>query len=207
MDIDEPLITEPSLKLIRTLKADPRFVNLPEAVLTYKRDAKRVVATIEAGVDLFMLKPFETDSFLERVEAIFKELELRSRGKKALDLNYINGLIALAGQMERDGAFALYQVIFNKLIIEKIVTLLGPPIIAQIMKRANETIGADYEFMKSVEFSGKSLSLDGVNKASKGVPVKNITTAFRDYVYAFLHIVEVLTSDILMERGNYWDAK
>ena len=198
--VDEPEIAENSLKLARMLKSDARFKDLPIAVLTYRKDIKKIIAPIEAGVDIFMLQPFETDSFLKRIEDIFKEIELRSKGKKILDLNFVNYLIELVGQMEREDFFALSPVIFNKLIIEKVNTILGPLIITQIIKRVNETIGVDYEFMKSVEFSGKGLFLDGVDKASKEVPIKKITIAYRDYVYAFLHLVRSLTSNILMER-------
>jgi len=201
MDCDDSEITTKSLELARMLKTDARFKDLPIAVLTYRKDANKIIAAVEAGVDFFVLKPFETDSFLKRIETIFKEYELSVEGKKMLDLNYVNYLIELAGQMEREDFFALSPVIFNKLIIEKINTILGPPIIAQMIKRANETNGADYEFMKSVEFSAQGLSLDGVAKASKEVSIKKITTAYRNYVYAFLHLVRTLTSDILIERG------
>lgn len=201
MDIDDPEIAEDSLNLARMLRADARFKGLPIAVLTYKKNTKKLIEAIEAGVDLLVLKPFETDSFLKCIEDIFKEAELRSKGKKVLNLDYVNYLIELAGQMEREDFFAISPVIFNKLIIEKIGTILGPLVIIQIIKRVNETIGVDYEFMKFVEFSGKSLSLDGVDRASKDVPIKKITIVYRDYVYAFLHLVKMLTSDILMERG------
>lgn len=202
MDIDEPGMTESFLMLCRALKADERFTGLPIVVLTYRKDSRKIAGAIEAGVDSFMLKPFETDAFLARMETIFKQVELNKQGKKVLDLNYINYLIALAGEAEREDFFALAPVIFNKLILEKIDTFLVGPVIAQIIKRVNELVGGDYEFMKPVEFFGKVLSLSGVDKASKEVPIKKITIAFRDYVYAFLHLVRSLTSDILMERGE-----
>lgn len=202
MDCDDPEITAKSLELARMLKADMRFKDLPVIVIAYRKDTKKIIDAVEAGIDLFMLKPFETDSFLERIKDIFKEIELKSKGNKMLNLNYINYLIELASQMERGDFFALARVIFNKLIIEKTGIILGPQIIAQIVKRVNETIGADYEFMRSIEFSGKGLSLDGVDKVSRDVPTKKIAIAYRDYVYAFVHIVMVLTSDILAERGG-----
>lgn len=202
MDCDDSSSGTDSLELTRTLKAGARFKDLPIAVITYKKDTKKIIAAIEAGVDIFMIKPFETDSFLNRVEVIFKELELKSKGNKVLDLNYVNYLIVLAGQMEREDFFALSAVIFNKVIIEKINTILGPPVITQIVKRANEIISVDYEFMKSVEFLGGKISLAGVDKASQWEDIKKITIAYRDYVYAFLHLVRMLTSDILMERGG-----
>jgi len=201
IDIDTPEIWESSFKLIKGLKADVRYTDLPMAVIAHGKETKKVIAAVETGVDIFLLKPFETDSFLKRVENVFANIELKSKGKKMLDLNFLNYLIELTGQMERDDFFALSPVIANKLIIEKINTILGDPIIAQIIKRLNESIGADYEFMKSVEYSDKGLSLDSVNAASKAVPVKTVANAYRDYVYALLHLVKSLTSDILMERN------
>ena len=84
-----------------------------------------------------------------------------------LDLNYINYLIALAGESEREDFFVLAPVIFNKLILEKINTILGEPILEQIIKRINELIGEDYEFMKSVEFSGNRLSISEAREILK----------------------------------------
>lgn len=202
MDIDEPEITEPSLKLVQTLKADKRFAGLPIIVLAYKKDTKKIITAIEAGVDSFVLKPFETDPFLKRIEVILKEFELKSKGNKVLDLNYVNYLIALAGEMEREDFFLLAQVIFNTLILGKINTILGEPIIAQIVKRCDELIGEDYVFMREVKLLNGQLLMDGVDNASRGIPDAKLTNAFRDYVYAFLQLVHTLTSDILMERGG-----
>lgn len=202
MDIDDPRIARDSLKLTRTLKTDAGFKNLPIAVLAYRKESKKLIAAVESGADCFILKPFETDSFLARMEEIGKEYELRAKGKKVLDIVQINYLIDLAGQMERADFFAFSAVIFNKLIIGKIDAILGPQVIAQLLRRASESVGADYEFMKQAGFSGGRISLDGAEKASGEAPVKKITVAYRDYVYAFLHLVKTLTSDILMERGT-----
>lgn len=203
MDMDFPVKTQDfaTLQLIQSLKKDVHSSGIPIIALTYKKDIKKIVSAIRAGVDSFVLKPFETDVFLKRIDTIFKQIELKKQGRKVLDLDYINYLIALASDVEREDLFLLTPVIFNTLILEKINTILGPQVIMQIIKRTNEMIGVDYEFMKSVEFLGGRISFDGVEKVSKEAPVKKITTAFRDYVYAFLHLVRMLTSDILMERG------
>lgn len=86
-------------------------------------------------------------------------------------------------------------------MIEKIGTILGELIIAQIIKCCNELIGENYAFMKEFKFSGAQLLMNDVDKVSKNIPVAKLTAAFRDYVYAFLQLVRTLTSDILMERG------
>jgi len=190
------------LKLCPKLKSDPRFSGLPITVITYQKEIEKIARFIEGGVENFMLKPFDADSFLVRMDTILDEHKLALKGKKALDLNYITYLIELGSQSEREGFFVLAPVIFNKLIIEKINKILGEPIIVQIIKRVNEMIGEDYEFMKSVEFSGKGLSMDDVNKVSSDISVKKLALAFRDYVYGFLHLVGLLTSDVLMEQGK-----
>jgi len=86
--------------------------------------------------------------------------------------------------------------------LEKINTILGRPVIDQIIKRCNQVIGEDYAFMREVKFSNDQITMVSVEKASKEVTVKKLATAFRDYIYAFLQLVQALTSDILMERGG-----
>jgi len=201
MDIDAAEIIESFLKLVRVLKDDNRFTDLPITILTYHKDFKKIINAIEAGVDSFILKPFETESFLARMGVIFKQIELKKKGKKVLDLNYINYLIALAEEAEREDFFALALVIFNTLILEKINTIMGAQVIIQIIKRCSELIGEDYAFMKEVELSNdKQIIMSGVDKAALNIPVKELSFVFRDYIYAFLQLVRTLTSDILMDR-------
>ena len=200
MDIDFPKITESLLNLCRILKKDPYFSELPITVLTYKKNIKLIADSIEAGVDNFILKPFETDSFLSRIDTIFRQIELKSKGKKVLDLNYINYLIKLTSETTREDFFILSSVIFNKLIIDKVKGILGEPIIVIITKRLGDLVGEDYGFVKKVRFSNGKIFMDKVDKVSKDVPVEKLIIAFRDYIYGFLQIIQTLTSEILMER-------
>lgn len=209
IDIDPPTketgffeITEEMLKLCQTLKNDARFSELPIAILTYKKEANKIARAVEAGADTFLLKPFEADYLLQRMSTIFKEIELKKKGKKLLDLNCINYLIKLASEFSREDFFVLAPAVFNKLIIKEVKSIIGEPTLALMIKRVQELIGEDYGFMKETKFLGDQLLMDGVDKASKDIPVEKLTTAFRDYVYAFLHLVQTLTSDILMERGK-----
>lgn len=202
IDIDAPEMTEEYLRLCETLKKNPRLSDIPITVLTYKKDAQKIAGAIEAGADNFVLKPFETNSFLKRIETICKEIELKKQGKKTLDLNYINYLIELTGESSREDFFFLTPVIFNKLIMDKVKPILGEPVIIMMMKRLQELIGEDYQFMKPAGFQNYRLIMDGVDKVSKGISLKKLTSAFRDYTYAFLQLVKTLTSDILMEHGG-----
>ncbi len=203
IDIDFPVFTETLIGLCQRLKKDLRFSDLPVAVFTYKKDGKKISSAIEAGVDNFMLKPFETDSFLKRIQTIFKEIELKKQGKKVLDLNYINFLIQLASGVSRKDFFLLVPTIFNRLIMDKVKDILGEPVVMVIAKRLKKLSEENHKFMREVKFSGMQFLMDGVDKASKGVPVERLAVGFGNYVYAFLNLVRVLTSDILMERGKW----
>jgi len=200
IDIDFPEIAESSLNLCQILKKDQYFSEFPITVLTYKKNIKIIADSIEAGVDNFMLKPFETDSFLSRLDSIFKQIELKSKGKKVIDLNYINYLIKLTSETNRKDFFILSSVIFNKLIIDRVKDILGEPIIVIITKRLGELIGEDYEFVNEVRFSNGKIFLDKVDEVSKDVPVEKLIITFRDYIYGFLQLIQTLTSDILVER-------
>jgi len=203
IDIDFSENTESLLNLCQILKKDQRFLEFPIMVLTYRKNTKIIANSIEAGIDNFVFKPFEANIFLNRINAILKGIELNSKGKKVLDLNYINYLIKLTSETTREDFFILLSVIFNKLIIDKIKDILGEPIIVIIIKRLKELIGADYGFVKEVRFSNGKLLIDKVDKISKDVPVEKLTIAFRDFVYGFLQIVQTMTSDIILMEHIY----
>jgi len=200
IDIDYPEITESSLELCQKLKKNARFSDLPVTILTYKKDVKRIASAIEAGVDNLVLKPFETDTFLKRIKTIFKEIELKKQGKKVLDLNYINFLIKLLDEGSREDFFLLSPVIFNRLVMDKIGDILGEPVIMVMMRRIREFIQDNYAFMKQARLQNKKLLMDGVYRASKKVSRKILVFGFQNFIYIFLGLVRVLTSDILIER-------
>ena len=203
VDVDTSDIKEQLLESCRSLKEDLRFSNLPLIVLTYKKNSENIAGAINSGADGFLLKPFETDYLIKRMETIFKEVELKKHGKKLLDLHYLNFLVDLISETDREGFFLLAPIIFNQLVITKIKTILGDQVVNQMIKRLDEIVGADQEFMKKVKFQNSQILMNDVEKASTEVPVRILSMAFRNYVYAFLQLVKTLTSDILMEREAY----
>lgn len=70
------------------------------------------------------------------------------------------------------------------------------------MKRVHELTGEDYAFMRAVKFKDSQVDMSGADKASGNVPGEKLALGFRNYVSSFLHLVEMLTSDVLMERGK-----
>jgi len=74
------------------------------------------------------------------------------------------------------------------------------PIIILIIRRLNDLTEEDYGFMKAVKFQNGHLLTDGVDKASKGISVERLASGFRNYVFGFLQLLGILTSDILVGR-------
>ena len=200
LDIDSPEIREQLLDLCRIMKKDHRFSKLSIITLTYRKNTQLIASSIEAGVDNFIFKPFETESLLNRLSTILQQIKLKSKGKKVLDLNQINYLINLTGESTREDFFLLSSVIFNKLIIDKVAGIIGEPIMVIIMKRLRNIVGEDYRFVKEVRLENGKIFLDKVDQASPEVPVEKLVMAFRDYLHGFLQLVLSLTSNILMDR-------
>ncbi|MBU0650607.1 hypothetical protein KKC59_01705, partial [bacterium] len=138
--------------------------------------------------------------FLKQIKAILTDIEIKKHGRKVLDLNYVNFLINVLNDLNRDSFFQIAPVIFNKLIMTQLKSFLGDVILTAIEDRLREMIGRDYPFMEEVELIAGKIDMDVARRASKEVEVKILVNAFRDYTYAFLYMITALTSDILIER-------
>lgn len=170
-------------------------------VFTYKKDFRKIAAAIEAGADKFIFKPFETDCFLERLKGLLNEIKLERKIEKKLDLNNINYLINLITEEgDREGFFLLSTVIFNVLIIDKIKTVLGEQVIEIMFKRICELTGDVYGFMRQARLQDGKLFMDEVEKASCGISLETLGMGFRNFIYDFLHLIQTLTSNIIVEK-------
>jgi len=140
----------------------------------------------------------------EKVQALTKALEESQRATLNImeDLNYIDFLIELATQSSRQDFFLLAPVLFDKVISDKVRVFIGDQIIMVIMRRLNDLTEEIHGFMKEVKLQNAQLLMDSVDKASKGVPVERLAVGFRNYIYGFLKLVKILTSDILTEQGK-----
>lgn len=58
------------LEVLRTLRADARFKNLPFLMLTAEAYRENVVAAVEAGVSDYVIKPFTSDVLVEKLGTV-----------------------------------------------------------------------------------------------------------------------------------------
>lgn len=60
------------LEALDAIKADPATSNLPVMMLSGERDSQTVMAAMGAGASDYMVKPFNPDRLLERVQRMVK---------------------------------------------------------------------------------------------------------------------------------------
>ena len=71
-------------QLIESLKSDDRYRSIPVVMLTARADLQDKLKALRIGVDDYLLKPFEEEELLARVENLLKNAWRRA-GKEAVD--------------------------------------------------------------------------------------------------------------------------
>lgn len=188
------------LSLTRALKNNPQFQDLVIILLTSEIAIPKIAQAIEAGVDNIIIQEPQAGSISESIGVFFNKITFRE--KNVLDLNLINFLLQISSQAIREDFFVLAPTIFNRLFLDKFRPIIGATVVDSIMQRLEDLVSPQYSFMAKIKFQEGRISMEEVEKASKEVSVQHLSFAFRDYIYAFIHLVRTLTSDILIER---WD--
>lgn len=62
------------LQLLMQVRKDARFAKLPFLMVTAEGEQSQVVAAVKAGVNNYVLKPFTSEVFINKLEAIHKKL-------------------------------------------------------------------------------------------------------------------------------------
>ena len=60
------------LELLKHIRADQRFNKLPFLMITAEGEQSNVVTAVKAGVSNFIVKPFNQQTLLAKIEKIFK---------------------------------------------------------------------------------------------------------------------------------------
>lgn len=74
--------------LLKTLKSDERFKNIPVALLTARRDRVDIEKAIALGVDDYIVKPIDPALLIKKVNSLFKKHPPQERA--SFDLQEIN---------------------------------------------------------------------------------------------------------------------
>lgn len=61
------------LDLLKRIRTDSRFKNLPFLLVTAEAENSQVAEAVKAGVDNYVVKPFTKDTLVEKLEAVHKK--------------------------------------------------------------------------------------------------------------------------------------
>ena len=75
-------------ELCQRIKDDPKLRELPVILLTSLSDPKDILRGLECGADNFVVKPYDEEFLLSRIQYVLANLELRrrSKGKQATEI-------------------------------------------------------------------------------------------------------------------------
>ncbi|MEK6564810.1 MAG: hypothetical protein AABZ65_07275 [Candidatus Omnitrophota bacterium] len=206
--IDSSLCVDPAIEsalaLLRTLKTSAPTRQTTAILITSQKAAKIIASAINAGVDNVLTEGANKDQFLKGLKELLSRPGQASVKKRLVNLNLINYLIQLCGYASREDFFLLVSTILNQLLLANLKPVVGGPVLEAIITRLKDTFGQQYPYLQQIKYSEGHISLEAVDSASKTVEVRLLSFAFRDYIYAFMHLMRILTSDILIER---WDQE
>jgi len=72
-DISMPVMD--GYEMTRRLKADPRMAAVPVLMLTAKDQPLDIIRGLEVGADQFITKPYDDEYLVQRIQALFRQLE------------------------------------------------------------------------------------------------------------------------------------
>jgi two-component system chemotaxis response regulator CheY len=61
------------LDLVKRIRADSRFKNIPFIMVTAEAEQHQVLEAIKSGVDNYVVKPFGKEQLIEKLEAVHKK--------------------------------------------------------------------------------------------------------------------------------------
>lgn len=62
------------IELLKRVRGDKRFAQLPFILVTAEAEQKQIVEAIQAGVSSYIVKPFAPSALLEKLEAVHKKI-------------------------------------------------------------------------------------------------------------------------------------
>ncbi len=76
-------------QLCRTLKSNPQWCDIPVILLTTLSEPEDIVKGLECGADNFILKPYEDENLLNRIEyaLLNRRMKDQSRARMGLEIN------------------------------------------------------------------------------------------------------------------------
>lgn len=199
LDADFPHGISEGIKLCFKLKNDEITKAVPLVLLTYNGQLDQIIAGLDAGADIFILKPFEIDYFLERVRLIIEHLESKKYMKGVVDLALIEFLISLKEKGCPNRFILAMCKGFNIAVWNKIMPIMGIMPLQVTLEGAKKQIKEEYKFIRHLSANKDGITIDGLAPDILNIPNDKIVIGLMKFIYNFLDIITTLSGNIIVD--------
>lgn len=209
LDADFPGGITEGLDICKSLKTNKIAKVIPIVLMTYRGRLDNIISGLDAGADMFLLKPFDTSYFLKRIRLIIDDMESKKYMKGVIDFALIEFLLSLKeeGEIEK----FLYVLIkgVNCTVWNKIISIMGFMPLQAAFERAKRLLKEKYRFINYISVFEDGFKVEGLPSDMKEISRNNIAEGFMHFFYHFLDIITILTGNIVvdMDMLKAWDRK
>ncbi len=209
LDADFPGGITEGLEVCRRLKSDEVTKNVPLVLLTFRGRPNDIISGLDSGADLFLLKPFETDYFSERIRFIIDDMQSKKYMKGVIDLALIEFLLSLKEGGDKSRFLIALSKGFNRVIWNKIFPIMGFMPLQVTLERAKKTLGGKYSFVDGFTATEGGIQIDDAASGVENISWDEIAEGFMHFLYHFLDIIVTLTGNIVadMDMLKRWDER
>ncbi len=158
------------------IRQDTRLKNVPIMMVTSRGDLTDKIKSFDVGADDYIVKPFQLEELLARVELMIRTKELRESEERYRDL--VENLQDLVFMIKKDGTILGINLRTEKTLAGKREEILGTPLSAYIHPDFLDTFKALLQDVETVN-SAENAYLKLVTPDHQIVPVQTSASAMR----------------------------
>lgn len=198
LDIDFPEGIEQGIKVSSELKEDRKAKDTPLIVVTYRANLTTIIESLDAGAGNFILKPFETDYFLERTKFIIAEIEARKKTKRVIDLALLKFIFTLKETEDKENLLRLLCKAFNRTVWAKCVQIMRLDCVTLMVHRAKRNAAEKYGLINNLNTDEEGIVIEDSSRAGRTSSAETIIEGFEEFLNNFLKILRALTGNIIV---------
>lgn len=198
LDVDFPEGTRQGLEICSKLKKDRKAKDIPLIVMTYRANLDTIIESLDTGAENFILKPFETDYFLERTRHIIAEIGARKKTKRVIDLALLNFVFALRKTADKENFLRLLCSVFNRTVWAKCVQIMKSDCVTLMVDRAKRVTGKKYAFLNILADDNRGVAIENPSEAVMSISTETVKEGFKEFVDNFIKILMVLTGNVIV---------
>ncbi len=202
LDVDFPEGTRQGLEVCSKLKKDRKAKDIPLIVMTYRANLGTIIESLDTGADNFILKPFETDYFLERTKHIIAEIEARKKTKTVIDLALLHFIFTLKETEDKENLLILLCKTFNRIVWVKCVQMMRLDCVTLMVHRAKTNVERKYRFMNNLDKDEEGIVIGDPSGVAGTTSAETIMEGFEEFLNNFLEILNALTGNIIIGLGE-----